>query len=287
MIPTSVVAAAVVVTFAPYVDLPTKFWGIAPAVQELDTLKPKHDRAVVLLHGLLPRPLHPERAEQPDVHSWQTPNGELVKTLTDEFDVFGFSYAQTGPVDTVALSSGLRNGVAALKKAGYKEIALVGHSAGGIIARRFVELYPDAGVTKLVTVAAPFLGSGWARLPNFTLPKTQVAFIQSLLPEIREAVTKERVCTIADGVEVCCVVCKLPRLDNDTVVGLKSQWPEELQKQGVAAVLVGCNHFEAMTCDKGVKALQELLKGRVVRWKDDEVTKARTALFGDKSKDKR
>jgi pimeloyl-ACP methyl ester carboxylesterase len=286
MIPTAV-AAAVVVTLTPHVELPARFWGITPEVTEADLprLKRKRDGAVVLLHGLLPRPLHPERAEQPDPHSWQAASGALVKGLAADHDVFGFSYAQTGPVDAVALSAGLRDGVAALKAAGYTRIALVGHSAGGIVARRFAELFPDAGVTKVVTVASPHLGSGLASLPAFALPKTQVAFIRSMLPEAREAQAKEWACVAGKDVEFCCVVCKLPRLDGDTVVGVRSQWSDDLQKQGVPAVLVGCNHFEAMTCERGVKAVVDVTNGRVVRWSAEETAKARTALFGEREEE--
>ena len=283
---TAAVAAVFVASLAPLTDLPSRFWGIAPevAADALPQLKRKNDKAVVLIHGLLPRVLHPELAEKPDPHSWQKAGGNLVKALGDEHDVFGFTYAQTGSVDAVAVSRGLREGVAALKQAGYKEVAVVGHSAGGIIARRFVELFPDAGVTKVVTVAAPYQGSGLAKLPTFTLPKTQLAFIQSLSPEVREARAKDWEYTLTKDVEFCCVVCKLPRLDNDTVVAVKSQWPDDLQKQGVPAVLVGVNHFEAMSSDKGVKAIQDVLKGKVKRWSADETDKARSALFGEKEK---
>jgi hypothetical protein len=286
MLPTAAVTAAVIVAFVPVVELPSKFWGITPEVleAELPDLKRKSDKAVLLVHGLLPRPLHPERAEKPDVHNWQEPSSALVKGLAPEFDVFGFSYAQTGGVDSVAMCRGLTDGVAALKKAGYKEIVLIGHSCGAIISRRFVELHPDAGVTKVVSVAGPYLGSVWARLPTFTLPKPQVPFIQSLLPETREEWEKGWERTVSKDLEFCCVLCKTPRLAGDTVVPLRSQWPEELQRQGIPAVLVPCTHFDAMTCDKGVKAVLEVTRGKVLRWKPEEVAKARAALFGDREK---
>ncbi len=280
------VAVAFAVALTPAADLPTKFWGITPDVAEADLpkLKRKADKAVVLVHGLMPRPVRTGLAEHADPHGWQKPAGDLVKALATDADVFGFSYAQTVPVDAVVLSKGLRDGVAAVKAGGYTEVVLVGHSAGGIVVRRFVELFPDAGVTKVVCVAAPHRGSDWARFPDFTLPKTQQRFIHSLLPEVRETQSKEWTGTAGKSVQFCCVVCKTTRLDGDWIVGLRSQWPDELQEQGVPAVLVACNHFDAMKCDKGVKAVTELVQGKVVRWTPEQVEQARKALFGAEKK---
>lgn len=280
------VAVAFAVALTPAAELPTRFWGITPDVAEADLpkLKRKADTAVVLVHGLMPRPIRTALAENADPHSWQKPTGDLVKALAADADVFGFSYAQTGPVDSVVLSKGLRDGVAAVKAAGYRSVVLVGHSAGGIVVRRFVELFPDAGVTKVVCVAAPHLGSDWARFPDFTLPRTQQRFIRSLLPGVREMQAKEWADTVGKTVQFCCVVCKTTRLDGDWIVGLRSQWPDELQEQGVPAVLVGCNHFDAMKCDKGVKAITELVQGKVVRWTPEQVEQARKALFGVEKK---
>lgn len=287
---TALVALTFATSLAPSVDLPALFWGIDPEVLvvEADTkLKPKHDRAVVLVHGLLPRVLHPNRAEKPEAHDWQVKNGRLVKALADDADVFGFSYAQTRCVDEVAYSRGLRDGLAAVKAAGYKEIVLVGHSAGGLVSRRVAEAFPDAGVTKVIAVATPFAGSGWANLPGFTLPKTQVPFIQSLSPDAREVCAKMRESKLPADLEVAVVACKVSRRDDDSVVALKSQWPDDLQKLGVPVVLTPCNHFEAMTCEPVAKEVVRLVDGKVKRWSDDDVAKARRVLFGDSRSEKR
>jgi pimeloyl-ACP methyl ester carboxylesterase len=286
--------AAVVLAFAtalsPSVELPTLFWGIEPTVVVVDAdtrLKAKQARAVVLVHGLLPRVFHPDRAEKPEAHDWQVKDGRLVKALADEADVYGFSYAQTNGVDEVAYSRGLRDGIAAVKAAGYKEVVLVGHSCGAIICRRFAEAFPDAGVTKVVAVAGPFAGSGWAKLPGFTLPKTQVAFIQSLLPDAREAYLKDRDVTLPKDLQFCCVLCKAGRSDHDTVVNLRSQWSDDLQRQGVPAVVAACNHFEAMTCEVCTKEVAALVSGRVVRWDEEKTAQARRVLFGESRSEKR
>jgi pimeloyl-ACP methyl ester carboxylesterase len=282
---TALVAIAVTAALAPSVDLPTLFWGIDPSVLVVEgdtTLKPKRDRAVVLVHGLLPHLWHPERAAKPEVHDWQVKDGKVVKAIADDADVYGFSYAQTRSVDEVVFSRGLRDGVAAIKAAGYKEVVLLGHSAGGLVSRRFVELFPDAGVTKVIVVASPFGGSGWAKMPGFTLPKTQVPFIQSLSPEAREAYQRDRTAKLPDGVEFGVVLCRVSRGDHDTVVGLKSQWPDDLQKQGVPVVLATCTHTEAMLCEPVAREVATLVNGKVKRWTEDDVAKARRVLFGEK-----
>lgn len=282
---TALVAVAVTAALTPSVDLPTLFWGIDPSVLVVEadtTLKPKRDRAVVLVHGLLPHVWHPERAAKPEAHDWQVKDGKVVKAIADDADVYGFSYAQTRSVEDVVFSRGLRDGLAAVKAAGYKEVVLVGHSAGGLVSRRFVELFPDAGVTKVIAVASPFGGSGWAKMPGFTLPKTQVPFIQSLSPEAREACQKDRTAKLPDGVDFGVVLCKVSRGDHDTVVGLKSQWPDDLQKQGVPVVLATCTHMEAMLCEPVAREVATLVNGKVKRWTDDDVAKARRVLFGEK-----
>lgn len=279
---TAAVALLGLLSLDPFVELPTLVWGIAPKVEadDLPALKRTKDRAVVLIHGLLARPIHPLRAEKPDPHRWQKADAPLVKALAEDADVFGVSYAQTIPMDLIPLSKGLRDGVAALKAAGYKEIVLVGHSAGGVIARRFVECHAESGVTKVVAVAAPFHGSVWAKLPDFIVPKPQVPFIESMAPYLRQQWREKCLSELPKGLQFCCVVCKLPRLAGDTVVAASSQWPEELQKQGISAVAVRCTHFEAMTGEKPIAAIVEVVNGKVKRWDEDEVATARKALFG-------
>lgn len=48
-----------------------------------------------------------------------------------------------------------------------ERIILVGHSAGGVVARLFMVRQPQAGIAGLVTIASPHLGSSWAELGNF------------------------------------------------------------------------------------------------------------------------
>lgn len=48
-----------------------------------------------------------------------------------------------------------------------ERVVLVGHSAGGVVARLFMVRHPAAGVAGLVTIASPHLGTAWAELGNF------------------------------------------------------------------------------------------------------------------------
>jgi pimeloyl-ACP methyl ester carboxylesterase len=274
--------ATSVLMLTPITDLPTVFWGISPEVKSSDipALKKKNDKAVVFIHGLLPHVFHPERATQPEVHDWQVSSGLLAKQLADDYDIFGFSYAQSQSVDSITLCRGLRTGINAIEAAQYKEIVLIGHSAGAIIARQFAEFFPEDGITKIICISGPHLGSGWAKLPTFTLPKTQVAFINSLLPDVRTALHKERAIKLPKDLEACCVLSKWNRTDHDTIVNLRSQWPTDLQDQGIPAVLASCNHFDVMTNEAAVKSITELVRGKIVRWKPEQTELAQFKLFG-------
>lgn len=266
----------------PIVGLPTAFWQITPAVGEPgEVVRSANTRAVLLIHGLLPHPFRPEKAQAPGPHTWQKPTAEVVRTLANDADVFGFSYAQTVPVDLVVCSRGLQVGIAQLRKAGYREIVLVGHSAGGLVARQFVERFPDSGVTKVIAVATPHAGAGLAKLPAKILPGTQVPFIRSLAPNLRKA----SFCELAPEVEFCCLVCKLPRLAGDSVVTAASQWPEDLQRQGIPAVVVPVTHFEAMKDPKAVAQLAELVKGKLTRWTPEQVAAIRKVLWKESAED--
>jgi len=65
----------------------------------------------------------------------------------------------------VVQSEVLGSYVAAIRKAAANEpIVLVGHSAGGVVARLFMVRHPDAAITGLVTIAAPHLGTGAAEM---------------------------------------------------------------------------------------------------------------------------
>ncbi len=264
---------------SPAVNLPTEIWQVAPDAKRpgWSNVQRNKDRAVLLLPGLKIHPLRPTLASRPDLHSWEEPNSELVRALAKEADVFSFAYAQITPLDVVAQCPGLREAVKSIQKLGYKEIVLVGHSAGGVIARLFVESYPDAGVTKVIMVASPHSGSELAHLKG-GYPRLQAPFIQSLAPEARVEAPPRKP---DDKIEMACVVCKLKRVESDGLVKIVSQWPEELRRCGIPAVLVPVSHLEAMISPAGVKAIADLARKKLTRWSPEEVDKARKILFRD------
>ncbi len=272
----------VVVAFAaPITSGPTGFWQVAPEHAAPPWLLTHRDRAVVLVHGLRIHPLRPKMAARPERHEWQFPKSALVRALAKDADVFAFSYAQTAPVDAIAHSAGLRQAIAELRTTGYKEIVLVGHSAGGVVARLFIESYPDAGVTKLVQVASPNTGSDLAAFVKTGYPRFQAPFIQSLAPAARfESFRKAKV-LFSPKVEMVCVVCKVKRLESDFMVPIPSQWPDELQQQGIPAVLVSENHFEIMNSAEGVKQIASLACEKLTRWSPEQTEQARRVLFRD------
>ena len=278
---------ATVPTAAPAAELPTELWQVAPDSGRKPWAPPAKpggkSRAVVLVPGLWVHPLRPARAMLPELRAWQAPKSELVKALAGDSDVFAFAYAQTVPVDEVVRYPGLRDAVARLRKAGYKEVVLVGHSAGGIIARQFAEAHPDAGVTKVICVGAPFEGAGAAKL-RVGYPKIQAGFVKSLAPAARAALAKANAHPPTDGVEFACVVCKLKRLESDGVVTVQSQWPEDLRHAGVPAVLARVGHVEAMQSAESVRVIAELAREKLTRWSPEEVEKARRILFGEPQK---
>jgi pimeloyl-ACP methyl ester carboxylesterase len=273
--------AVVMVFAAPAANLPTELWQVAPEPKgkaALTTPRTK-DRAVLLVPGLKLHPLRPAMCTRPERHPFQEPGSELVRTLAKDSDVFAFGYAQTAALDAVVHAPGLRDAVARLKKAGYKELVLVGHSAGGVIARLFVAAYPDAGVTKVVAVAAPHAGAEAARIP-VGYPRAQIPFIQSLAPEARLAARVPGDPKPDPAVQMACVVCKMRWFDGDGLVPTASQWPEECRKGGVPAVLVSGNHWDVMHNPASTKVIADLAREKLTRWTPDEAETARKLLFG-------
>jgi pimeloyl-ACP methyl ester carboxylesterase len=276
----------VVLTFAaPTATLPAEVWQVAPDNPGPPWLVTRKDRAVLLVHGLRIHPLHPTRSARPDRHEWQDPRSELVRLLARDADVFAFSYAQTVPLDAVAHSAVLREAIAGLKAAGYREIVLVGHSAGGVICRLFAENYPDAGVTKVIQAATPNTGTEIAAALKNGYPRYQAPFVQSLTPSARFEGFRLSKKLLSPKLEMACIVCKVRRIEGDGLVPLASQWPDELQQQGVPAVLLSMSHWEVMTTTAGNRVIADLMREKLARWSPNQVDQARKVLFRDEPRE--
>lgn len=271
-----------VLALSPAYELPSAAWQLVPHVEgEMKTPKVTHEKAVLCIPGLYPHPIRPEKATMPEMHPWFEPNAPLLAALEKEFDVYAFGYAQTVSLDLVADSNGLHSTIRQLKEAGYKEIVLIGHSAGGLIAFQFAERNPQSGVSKVIPVSAPYAGSELADL-SLPLPRTQVTYIRSLSPQPRKDVLATMK-PFPKEIEICCVMCKVSRLPNDIMVGLDSQWPEEIRKQGIPTTLVNVNHFEAIKAPQGVAIVADLAKSKLVRWDTADVAKAKAIVFGQQA----
>jgi pimeloyl-ACP methyl ester carboxylesterase len=256
----------------------TAFVQVAPVYREAAACQrsPGQARAVVLIHGLLPHPFSRDNVARPLFHEWQKPAGLLVKRLGQGSDVFAFAYGQNVPADEVAESLALREDVRRLRALGYREIVLVGHSAGGVIAREFVEDNPDAGVTKVIQVCAPNGGSGWASM--HAVRANQVDFLASLTKSTRRRTLSARAGkAIPAHVEFACVV-GTGTVVGDGLVRTSCQWTEELQRQGVPAYPLGASHWSAVRGKKGAELLAELVRTPQPRWDARQVAAARRRM---------
>jgi hypothetical protein len=278
-----------------------QFAQAAPVIREAPPFERSagQRRAVVLLQGLRAHPFSSRNAAKADRHSWQRPGSPLVKALAQEADVFVFAYGQTVAVDRIVEATGLAKNIRQLKRLGYAEIVLVGHSAGGLIARQFVEDHPGAGVTKVIQVGAPNGGSSWAKA-GWSVRTGQEAFIASLTKEgRRQCLAKRAGKIIPADVEFVCLIGLIDlRVDvsvskeiggegevvrlvaaaktrGDGMVSWDSQWTEELQEQGIPAVSIEIDHFMMMRSKAGTEKIVQLVREPQPRWDGTQVAKAR------------
>src|SRR5205823_5158589 len=121
-------------------------------------------RAVILIHGLQIHPVSNLEVLKATFRGWQKPHSQLVDALTPEADVYAFAYSENVPLERIVSESLLKVRIDQLKDLGYTQIVLIGHSAGALIAREFVEDYPDCGVTKVIQVCAPNAGTSVANM---------------------------------------------------------------------------------------------------------------------------
>ena len=222
------------------------------------------DKAVVLIHGLSLHPFSSDKALRAKLRVWQQGDGPIAKKLGEQADVYALAYGQNASIDKIADDPSLVRYLLRLKREGYREIILIAHSAGGLIARHLVEDHPDLGVTRVIQICAPNGGSGWASLKAATT--SQMEFMNSLTRGSRlEALKKREKKTIPDDVEFVCIVGSC-RVAGDGIVVAKSQWTLDLQAQGIPAHPLRMTHWDAMKNPKTVELLQKLVKESQPRW---------------------
>jgi pimeloyl-ACP methyl ester carboxylesterase len=234
-------------------------------------------RAVILIHGLQIHPVSNLEVLKATFRSWQRPHSQLVDTLAREADVYAFAYSENVPLERIVSESLLKVKVGQLKDLGYTQIVLIGHSAGGLITREFVEDYPDCGVTKVIQVCAPNAGTSVANLES-AVRINQRPFLHCLTKEGRAVCLQERadkrispsvqfVCVIADGLG-----------SGDFLVSNASQWPKDLQDQGIPAVALHTNHFAIMHSKTQAQKIAEMVRDDMPRWNQPQVVSMKKSL---------
>jgi pimeloyl-ACP methyl ester carboxylesterase len=172
--------------------------------------------------------------------------------------VYAFCFGQTAPVEEVAARSRLGLHLGVLRAQGYKEIILVGHSAGGLIARHQVEDEPGCGVTRVVQVCSPNRGCPFAGLRLGCLE--QMEFLLSLSLTWRAKVLHDRRDRpLPAGVEMACIIGAWA-VGSDGIVSRSSQYPEELRKQGARGYLVEAHHSAAMGNGSVIELIEHLVR---------------------------
>lgn len=257
----------------------TRFAQVAPRSETpaAVTRLPGQQKAVVLITGLH---LHLIR-ESETLHArfapWQRPGSYLVSLLAEDADVFSFTYAQSVPITEIARLPDLAESVERLRQAGYSEIVLVGHSAGGLVVRQFVEEHPEAGVTKVVQVSAPNTDSGWAELVD-AVRSLQKPFVDSLRKGARASwEEREGRKPLRPHVQFVCIVSAgLGR--SDGVVSVASQWPKDLRDQGVPAVVFRGDHGSVVSSRPGACLIAETVRQDQPRWTTEQVETMRQRL---------
>lgn len=296
---TSTLLSAILATILAVPSVDTKFARVAPESQHDAIVRSENkDRAVVLVQGLYPHPFSDDNVAIAMWQDWQKPDSELVQKLGNESDVYSLAYAQHVSVHQIGESARLRDKIDQLDKLGYDEIVLVGHSAGGLIARQFVEDHPNSGVTKVVQVCAPNGGSMLGKAEIY-VRRSQEVFLTSLTSDSREQWLAERADKlIPNNVEFVCVVghkqcrfewdlsCRFftwrPSADvrGDWIVSSKNQWSRDLQDQGIPVVPVSTCHLWIVQQDAGIETIARLVRDEQPRWTPARVQAARRDVLG-------
>ncbi len=258
----------------------TQFVQVAPdRPQRRWWSTPGQTRAVVLIHGLYVHPFSKTNVTRAHLHSWQTPNCLLVKRLAADADVFAFSYAQTVSADEVAECPELEGQVRRLRREGYREIVLIGHSAGGVIARQFVEDHPDCGVTKVIQVCTPNAGSGWAKWQ--TVRSNQIEFLESLSKPVRRRCLSERADKqVPAGIEFACIV-GTGTVVGDGLVSTRSQYTPDLQRQLIPVYPFNATHWTVLRSHKGAELVARLVREPQPRWDAEHVAEVCRRIWRD------
>jgi pimeloyl-ACP methyl ester carboxylesterase len=260
--------------------LETRFIQVYPATTSAETLVKSEGqtRAVILIHGLRPHTFRTSRVAQADFQTWQAANSDLVRALGAAADVFAFAYGQNVCLEDICAAPHLLDAVRRVKKLDYAEVVLVGHSAGGLLARMFVEDHPDAGVTKVIQVCSPNGGASVARM-TISVRHDQEAFLKSLTKEGRESCCRQRPGRkIPEHIQFVSVV-GAGGVIGDGIVSCSCQWSSDLQDQCIPAIVLATTHFTAMSSTRVAALLARLVRDKHPRWEAAQIRALRVDLL--------
>jgi len=184
-----------------------------------------------------------------------------VKALSPDADV----YASTSPdsaLDEVARMPALAQAIRSLRAAGYDEVALAVISAGGVIARYFVEDVLNSGVTK-VCKSAPRMPDRKTVLCRASARCSAFCSFIGRRSSQRGAKTRGRQ-TIPPQVEFVCIVAAMNWI-GDGVVHRDAQGRRDLQAKGCRPILF-MPHVGAMYSSQMANRIAELVKTPQPRW---------------------
>jgi pimeloyl-ACP methyl ester carboxylesterase len=234
-------------------------------------------RAVLLIHGFR-LSLRSQSVGRAEFRPWQHPHSTLINELGLDSDVFCFAYGQDVCLEEIVAKGKLDQHVQELRQLGYRDIVLVGHSAGGLIARQFVEDHPRCGVTKVIQICSPNAGTPSA---NRKVLKNQQVFVDCLTEKARKECLTARVkVRLPQDVEFVCVVANGHHMnETDGLVPCASQWPADLREQGIPAVSYPFTHNEAVRSPRAARLLAELIKQPQPRWTPEQVSKAEKEIL--------
>lgn len=237
-------------------------------------------RAVVLIHGVKPHVLSASKTRQALFHDWQLAGSSIVQALGKDADVYAYAWSQNVVFPAVTSDEALPKAIRKLKFMGYDEIVLVGHSAGGLVARMLVEDHPELGVAKVVQVCSPNGGAPLAEAA-FAVRRDQEPLMRSLTKSERNKSVEERNGRkIPPTCQFLCVVAAAG-LETDGLVPVASQWTEDLQKQGIPAVRMKSTHWMAMRSPKAAEKIAEWVNASHPRWAAERVQAERKTILRD------
>jgi len=134
-------------------------------------------------------------------------------------------------------------------------------------------------VTKVIQVCAPNIGSSWARWP--TVRANQSDFLDSLTKPARNLSLSQRADkALPEHIEFACIV-GTGTVNGDGVVSNRSQYPPDLQRQGVPAYPLNSTHWMLLRSHKGVELVARLVREPQPRWDEEQVEAVRRRLLGD------